>query len=325
MVSAIDDQRDSRGRRSRRKPQSTGKRVMLTKRDTLWLRVLAEHGPLASSFLLKFAEHLGGSRKRASERLTDLFNEDNTRHGGPYLIRPPQQFHTLDSRYNQLVYDLSDAGRAALKDREVWPERALSSGGPWLHSFMVSSITASIRLAVADRPDLKFIGQHEILSRADTDISTSVPILDAKTGRAKSIRLAPDALFGLGYRTETGLKFRFFAIEADRATEPLTSSNFNRKSALRSLQAYHAYIAEGRYKPHLQLTSPLLVLNVFSDPKRMERVMALYEKEKPDGLTYQLFQSWGDFAPPFRPPQPNLQLLAEDWHRASLREISLIA
>ncbi len=85
-------QLDTLGRRRRLHPRSTGKRVSLQERDWLWLRKLHEHGPLPSSFLLAFAEDSHRSEKRAKERLTDLFNEDNTPHGGPYLARPPQQF-----------------------------------------------------------------------------------------------------------------------------------------------------------------------------------------------------------------------------------------
>ena len=282
-----------------------------------WLSALARHGPLASSFLLEFARRLGVSEKRARERLTDLFNEDNTPNKGAYLIRPPQQFHTLDSRYNQIVYDLSDAARRALKAKGVEP---ITTGGPWLHKFMVSSITASIDLVTRERENLVYIPQDEILRRAGATLSTQVSIKSKPT----PVNLIPDALFGLKYKTPQGSRFRFFVVEADRATEPLTSKNFNRKSALRSLEAYHAYIAEGRYKLHLGLTSPLLVLNVFSDAARAEKVRELYGKKSPGGLSYQLFQAWEDFAPPFRPPKPNKGLLEGEWGRAGKSPIAIV-
>jgi hypothetical protein len=102
------DQRyDAIHRRKRTRPVSTGKRVTPQDRDLLWFQKLHEHGPLPSSFLLAFAQDMRRSEKRAKERLTDLFNEDNTAHDGTYLSRPLQQFRTIDSRYNQLVYDLT--------------------------------------------------------------------------------------------------------------------------------------------------------------------------------------------------------------------------
>ena len=158
------DKLDSLGRRNRTTPQSTGKRITLQDRDLHWLKVLHEHGPLPSSFLLEYAKDSHRSEKRAKERLTDLFNEDNTQHGGPYLIRPLQQFRTIDSRYNQLIYDLAPAGERALKQTGVWNARSAARSGPWLHGFMVSCITASIELATLVRSDLTYIPQSFLLT-----------------------------------------------------------------------------------------------------------------------------------------------------------------
>lgn len=155
--------RDSTGRRKRLQPTSTGKRVILQPRDWHWLQVLHEHGPLPSSFLLAFAKDYGVSEKRAKERLTDLFNEDNTAYGGPYLTRPVQQFQTLDSRYNQLVYDVGPAGERALTKEGYWRSAVSKTSGPWWHRLMVSCITASIKLAADNTHRLTYIPQADIL------------------------------------------------------------------------------------------------------------------------------------------------------------------
>jgi len=139
MVAEDRSSRDALQRRKRLHPVSTGKRVTPQERDLLWFSKLREHGPLPSSFLLEYGRHLGRSEKRARERLTDLFNEDNTPDRGPYLSRPPQQFRTIDSRYNQLVYDLTPAAERALRRGGLWADRSAPSG-PWLHGFMVSCI-----------------------------------------------------------------------------------------------------------------------------------------------------------------------------------------
>ncbi|WP_300394151.1 replication-relaxation family protein [Henriciella sp.] len=315
------ERREASGRRDRRKPVSTGKRIRLTDRDRRWLRLLADHGPLPTSFLLEFAKGLGVSEKRARERLTDLFNEEETAHGGAYLTRPPQQFHTLDSRYNQLVYDLSEAGKAALKETDDLPPSP-SLSGPWLHRFMTSAITASIRLAAERRADLTYIPEQAILRRANATIDVSLEWPEANGRALQKVTLRPDAIFGLEYHTKKGSRFRFFALEADRATEPLTSSNFNRKSAVKQFGLYRAYIETGVYRQHLRLTSPMIVLNVSSDPKRTDRLLALAEA-KLGGVNYQLFQSWEAFAPPFRPPEPNLDLLEGNWQRAGFSSLHL--
>lgn len=308
--------RDASGRRTRLHPASTGKRVTLQERDWRWLRLLHAHGPLASSFLLTATKDLGVCEKRAKERLTDLFHEDNTAHGGPYLTRPPQQFHTLDSRYNQLVYDISDAGKRALKTEGLWRSSSANSAGPWVHRFMVSSVTASIELAADLHPNLSFIPQADILERAETTLAYPVEITDPVSSDRCLKTLKPDALFGLQYAMLTGSQYRFFVVEADRSTEPFSSTNFNRKSVLRNVQQYREYVGRGLYKGHLQLTAPLLVLTVCIDKKRAARMIKLIAEQGSGKNAYLLFQSWSAFGTPFRPPAPNLELLSDGWERA---------
>lgn len=294
--------------------RSTGKRVSLTNRDWIWLQALHRHGPLPTSFLLEFSKPLQMNEKRARERLCDLFHEDHTPHNGAYLTRPLQQFQTIDSRYNQLVYDLAPTAIRALKLRQDWSEGSGPQGGPWWHRLMISSVTASLELATINRTDLNFIPQTQILERAQTTLEYAVECADPRSGKRVRKVLKPDALFGLEYRSRGRSRFRFFVVEADRATEPLTSSNFNRKSAEKQGILYQAYISARAYQQHLNLTSPLLALNVVSDPKRMDKLLELAER-KFGAQSYQLFQTWSEFATPARPPTPNLNLLAGVWER----------
>lgn len=310
---------DTLGRRARLTAKPTGKRVSPTERDLLWLRKLAEHGPLPSSFLLAFGQGEHRSDKRARERLTDLFHEDNTPDGGPYLTRPPQQFRTIDSRYNQLVYDLAPAGWRALERHGLATGKRNPPSGPWLHRFMTGCITASIEIAALARPDLSYIPQSAILARAGADLRHPVTIADPKTGRRCTKDLIPDAVFGLRYHTDKGDRFRFFAVEADRATEPTTSNNWNRKSFERNLLQYEAYVAGGACREHLSLTAPLLVLNVLSDAKRMKRMIDCTAKRYPQGNAFILFQAWEDFGPVFCPPEPRPAILTKAWARGGLR------
>ena len=313
----MDVNTDRLGRRDRLHAQSTGKCITPQKRDLLWFSKLAEHGPLPSSFLLAYARDTHRSAKRARERLTDLFNEDNTPDGGPYLIRPPQQFRTLDSRYNQLVHDLAPAGERALA-RLGKDVASPAPSGPWLHRFMTSCITASIELATFDQPDIAYIAQSEILARAGAELRFPVTIVDPDTNYRLEKDIIPDAVFGLLYHTESGDRFRFFAVEADRATEPATSTNFNRKSFLRNLLQYDAYVAGGAYREHLKLTAPLLVLTISSDPARTGRMIDVVAQRYPAGNAFMLFQTWEDFGPIFRPPDPSPALLMGGWARGGL-------
>jgi|CXWL01.1.fsa_nt_gi hypothetical protein len=314
---------DKLGRRNRRAANPTGKRMSLTERDALWLQKLAEHGPLPTSFLLEFCDGRHTSEKRARERLCDLYHEDNTPDGGTYLIRPPQQFRTIDSRYNQLVYDLAPAGWRALQRSGVDIAQYSAPAGPWLHRFMTACITASIELACMKRADIAYIPQSQILKRAGTTLRCPVMIADPTTKRQMTKDLIPDALFGLQYHTRDGDRFRFFSVEADRATEPTISANWNRKSFLRNLLQYDAFVSGGAYRNHLKLTAPLLVLNILSDQRRMERIVECVAKSYPQGNSFMLFQAWEDFGPAFRPPLPQSSLSMGDWVRGGLAPFSI--
>lgn len=292
-------------------------------RDLTWLKAIHRHGPLASSFLIEFAKPLGMNQKRAQERLADLFHEHNTVHGGSYLRRPAQQFHTLDARYNQIVSDLSLAGVKALKQADSWHEQSGPQGGPWWHKFMIASFTASMELACMARSDVEYIPQWKILERAHTTLEADVSYVDSASGKPVQKRLKPDALFGLEYRSHGRSRYRFFVVEADRATEPLTTKTFNRKSARRSFSQYRAYIEQGLYKQHLKLTAPLLVLNVTTSEIRRNALLKALLSGTPAGNDYMLFQHWDAFSAPPSVPKPNPFLLDGSWQRAGRKALRI--
>lgn len=306
---------DALGRRKRNQRASNGKRVTPQPRDLLWFEKIHQHGPLSSSFLHAFSRHLCKSEKRALDRLTDLYNEDHTPHGGPYLTRPFQQFDTYDARYKALVYDLDKPAIAALKQHDLWHPRAGQNTGHWRHKFMVATITASIELAVLETPDLNYIPQHLILGKANTDLRYPTELSVPRSKRTREVDLIPDALFGLEYISMGKSSYRFFVIEADRSTEPTKSSQFNRKSHLRNFLQYREYIGQKHYKDHLKLKAGLLVLHVTKDENVLDRMLRLGEELFENGNTYLLFQSAEDFSGNFAPPKPLNQFLNASWMR----------
>ena len=313
----MSEHRDRLGRRKRTERVSTGKRVSPQKRDLLWFRRIREHGPLPTSYLLAFSRDTHRSLRRGKERLTDLFNEENTPHGEAYLSRPIQQFRTLDSRYNQLVYDLTPASERALLDAGFGSTRAVRSG-PWLHSFMVACTTASVELGISGRDDLHYLSQSDLLKRADADLRYPVRITNRRTGREQKSDIVPDALFGIEYRSAQGSRYRCFLVEADRSTEPATSKNFNRKSWQRNLLQYDRYVGTGLYREHLRLKAPLLILVIVTAEKRLSQILRLLGEQDPSIRGQVLLQTWEDFQPAFSPPQPNRSLLEGYWSRAGL-------
>ena len=313
---------DRLGRRQSCSPSSTGKRVTPQSRDLLWFGRLREHGALPSSFLLAYAKDTHRSAKRTRDRLTDLYHESNTPDEGRYLELPSQQFRTLKGGYNQHVYAPTDRALMALERNGLRKDLGNHFGGPWLHQHMVACITASIELAALARVDISYISGRDILNRANAELSCPTNI-SASGVHVITKALKPDAIFGLRYQTDAGERFRFFVIEADRSTEPATSKNFHRKSYQRTFLQYRDYIEQGRYKDHLKLSAPLLVLNVVPDQRRLAQLIRLTQKLMPNGCSYQLFQSWDEFGEVYQPPHPNFGLLNHPWQRAGLPDLQI--
>lgn len=311
-----DTRRDALGRRSRTQPASTGKRVTPQPRDLLWFQKIHEHGPLSSTYLHAFSKHLAINEKRARDRLTDLFNEANTRHGGAYLTRPYQQFQTFDARYQNLVYELGVPAQRALQEASLWHEYGANAGGPWRHRFMVAAITASIELATLDDPHLTFIPQRAILKRANAALRHSVPFKNPTTGALERRDLIPDALFGLEYRHTGTKRYRFFLVEADRSMEPSRASTFNRKSHLRTFLQYQAYVGGGLYKARLGLTASMLVLHVAGSEATAQRMVRLLRQLSQTRADYQLVTAVHELGGNFKPPPILGQLLYGPWSRA---------
>lgn len=314
---------DKLNRRHRMKPVSTGKCVSPTKRDLIWFQKVHEHGPLSSSFLHAFSKHLCRSSKRARDRLTDLFNEDQTPHGGAYFARPWQQFATFDSRYQELVYELTPASQKALQEHGAWHSTAGGAAGPWKHRYMVAAITSSIELATLARADLNYIPQTKLLKRAQTTLRCTVPFQNPSTGKLEKRDLIPDAVFGLEYINNNQSSYRFFIVEADRGTEPTTTSRLNRKSHLRNFLQYREFVGNGGYKKHFNLTSGMLVLNVVSHPRTMTAMLDLLANESPRGNSYQLFLHVEGFGRTFKPASSPLNLIDTDWKRVGTPPIKI--
>ena len=289
----------------------------------LWFQKLREHGPLSSTYLHAFSKHLRRSEKRARDRLTDLFHETNTPHKSAYLNRPWQQFQTFDARYQDLVFDLTPAGEQALKDVGLHNDYGHSHSGPWIHKHMVACITASIELATLEDPNQTYIPGSAILERAETSLRYTVPFKNPKTDKAEKVDLIPDALFGIEYNRGGKKTYRFFLVEADRASEPSRTTKFNRKSHLRNILQYKEYVGGGLYKEHLRLTAGLLVLNVTTSEQTMRKMIELTGEVSPRGNSYMLFQVAEEFGRYFKPPKPMLELMSCAWQRFEMGDIHI--
>lgn len=272
--------------------------------DIAMIEAIHRHGPLSSIYLPEFRKPHAHSRQNAVRRLNILFNETNTVDDGAYLSRPIQQTRTEYAHSKHLVYDLTPASERLLKRLGKWSGNAPSSRNPWTHSFMVSSITASIDL-LCRQEGYAFIPGHDILDKANATLRQDVPYLWLDTKRTSY--LTPDALFAVDY----GGKFRAFVVEADRGTEPITTTSPARKSILRNILQYRTFIGKEQYKEAYGLTTHMKVLNVFTSMARMKTVIEVADKN-----VDLLFQTLDDFGVVFKPPQVLSNLFTEGWKRA---------
>ncbi len=300
----------------------TGKRIRLTERDLEVFRLLTRYRFLRSTHLHAFAG--GRSDKRFVERLGDLYHE------GGYIDRPKQQWQAINARYMPAVYELGEAGRTVLAQYGAAPAgrhgRRLSRH--YHHELMICDILSSIEIGARADPSLRFISWPEILASpkmpettrsAARPMAARVPITHAALGAGKSHRmerpLLPDALFGLEYTARGTKQYRFFALEADRNTEPIVRSNLRQSSYLRKILQYREIVARSVYKTLWGLPN-LLVLNVTINDRHRRNIMRLVDElTKGKGSTFLLFGTMPSLASLAQSPRPIQNILTRAWHR----------
>lgn len=128
---------DTLGRRKRTRRQPSGRTIRPQPRDLFWFEKLHHHGPLPTSYLHAFTEHLARNLAPTLKRLASPHREANL------LNRPTQQFDTFDARYNQLIYDLGLRTLQALQDEGIYRHDAPLPTGPWKHRVELSIVNLS--------------------------------------------------------------------------------------------------------------------------------------------------------------------------------------
>jgi hypothetical protein len=300
----------------------TGKRIQLTERDLEVFRLLARYRFLRSTHLHALAG--GRSYKRFIERLGNLYHE------GGYIDRPKQQWQAINARYMPAVYELGEAGRTVLAQYGAAP-----AGGHghrpsrhYHHELMICDILSSIEIGAHVDPSLRFISWPEILAspkmpettrKAARPMAVRVPIIHPGFGTGKSHRidrpLVPDALFGLEYTASGSKQYRFFALEADRNTEPIVRSNPRQSSYLRKILQYREIGARSVYKTLWGLPNLLVVNVTINDRHRMNIMGLVNELTKGKGCTFLLFGTIPSLGSLEQAPRPIPDILTGAWHR----------
>jgi hypothetical protein len=291
---------DTKARRSRLHRTRTGKRVELTRRDIEIFRLLGQYRYLRSTYIHAFVG--GASETRFKERLGDLFHEG-------FLDRPARQWEFADARCQPAVHELGDRGRRVLAEHGCHAERTylgVSAHRQFLHALMICECLASIELAARAHAHLRFIPWAEIQGKMPEAARHSGAPFKMMVGGSA---LIPDALFGLEYRTGERKAYRFFALEADRGTMPVSRSAGGQTSYLAKLASYREAIAQGLSRTHWGLPN-LFVLTVTNGRDRLADMLRKLEGEHPVFLFKAV--EGGTLRCPLQ------TLLNEPWERARL-------
>lgn len=258
-----------------------------TERQIRWMRFLNLHGALPSQYLFDLeGEKNVAERRAAQKQLQRLWL-------GGFINRPRRLWETANANYNHYCYDLTEQGKQFLRDRELWVDAARPTGNA-VHQLFVSTVTATMDI-MCQRAGYRFIPQHEYL--AGKPATVQVPF--AWNDRRYTLPLAPDALFAIDYGGDSYLAF---ALEADRDTETsrATSTSPERKSDLRTIRQYAAFIDQKLYKRAYDREAQMVMLFITVTETKVARFLKLLAEE--GSSRYVAVGLVSEFDRPFKPP-----------------------
>jgi len=244
---------------------------------------------LANSFYLhELTRDIGRNLKKSRLQMQKL------RSGNLIELPFAQRLSTYSPWSNAYVYQLTDAGKKWLD----LPDAVVPTGH-WLHKYMTSCVTASIDV-MARRDCCRFIPAHEILEKQGSTLGLTID------GR----KLIPDQLFAIDY----GGRYRAFAVEVDRGTEPRTSTDA-RKSYESSILQYKKFLGKKLYQNHYGLNTNMLALFVFASEHDQEIFLELVKKHGAgkNFLTQSVPNFDTRYGRPYTPPKLFEHLWSDPW------------
>ncbi len=316
---------DASQRRSRMSRKPTNRRIELTERDIEIFRLLNRYRYLRSTHLFSLAG--GKSQKRFIERLGHLYHE------GGYLNRPPQQWQAINARYMPAVYELGAAGQRVLEQQgmasSLTRTARLGAVRQFQHELMICDIISSIEIGTRAYPTLRYISWEEILrnpkmpagtrdSRNPLGVAVSVSYTCPRTKNTYwwDKPLIPDGVFGIEYASNGEKGYRFFALEADRNSEPIVRGNLGQTSCLRKILQYREIVTRSMYKTQWGIPN-LLVLTATINEQHTKNVETLIDElTDGKGCAYLLFKTMPSLASLERAPLAAADMLTCAWRRA---------
>lgn len=285
----------------------------LTQRDIQGIFApLTRHRYLPVDYIHAFSR---GSLDYLVNRLNLLFRAPNR-----FLDRPVQQRANAAANHRRIVYELAEKGWAVMAEYST--ERPVVRRPPsFAHELMTSMLTASFEIGSREAA-VRMIRWSEILSSNSLPEHTrqlpkpnTIPVRVEHRGKQQTIQVQADALpFGIS-RFVNGEERFFFCpgIEADCATEPIDTSDFQRASLFRKFVAYLAIEHQATYQQHFGFPN-LYVPIVTTNATRLLSMMRLVERmTRGTGSKSILFKTFPAFTE--KPPPPSGHMLAENWQR----------
>jgi hypothetical protein len=290
-------------KRSRWKRCPTGKPVILSRRDVEIFKLLNRYRYLRTSTIAAFLAKK--DKTHVSRRLADLYHEQ------PYLSRYDTRRKLANADHQDDVYELTALSRQVLGLNGTLArttDTQVGNNGEYRyfqHALMICDILSSIELGCM-QGGIRYIGWEEIVAKA---MVKEYKVMAHWEG--KEYPVVPDGLFGLEYPDKS---FRFFALEADRGTEPLVRTNLLQTSYKKKLLLYRSILLNQTYKKHWGVPN-LYVATVTTSEQRMEHMKeVLLSITGGRGNTVFLFKTYK--GTPFSAPPADGHMLSESWLRA---------
>jgi hypothetical protein len=296
--------------------------VCPTDRDLEIFKLLTRYRYLPSDYIHAF---VGGNISALCRRLNLLSRKPNL-----YLARPHRQRDSADANHRPLIYELDERGSRTLRERGV-PSLPKSYHRNFAHELMVAQVMASIELGTKENKNVRYITWPEILASDKTPATTrasatatSIPVSFAANAQHYAITVKADAFpFGLERTVEGKRTYLFFpGIEADCASEPIESSDFERSSLYRKLVAYMEIAEQGVHRSHFGFPN-LFVPIITTTTVRVQSIMRLLDKlTHGRGSKMFLFKRLPAFTSHERPPAPSGHILTEPWQRVGFEPLN---